>query len=69
LKKKAQQQQPPPRSPRSPQPQPEVETIIVETVEDEYYGYMCKDETQKQIDLFDNFHDKDAIWNYIETVW
>jgi hypothetical protein len=73
LKKKSKQQQPP-QQPRSQRSQPEVETIIVETVvEDEYYEYnMCKDKDEaqnKQIDLFDNFHDKDAIWNYIETVW
>jgi hypothetical protein len=49
------------------------EMIIVEIVADgEDYTYMCPqnniDEAQK-IDLFDTFHDKEAIWNYIETVW
>ena len=51
----------------------EAETIIVETVEDGDYAYMSPpkniDEAQKQIDLFDNFQDKDAIWNYIDTAW
>jgi hypothetical protein len=49
------------------------ETIIVETVADGNYTYMSPpkniDEAQKQIDSFDNFQDKEAIWNYIESAW
>ena len=53
--------------------QQQQETIIVETVADGDYTYMSPpkniDEAQKQIDLFDNFQDKEAIWNYIESAW
>lgn len=46
------------------------ETIIVETVEDGDYKYMRPQEDEAQsIDLFDNFQDKGAIWDYIETAW
>jgi hypothetical protein len=46
------------------------ETIIVETVEDGDYEYMRPQEDEAQsIDLFDNFQDKESIWNYIETAW
>jgi hypothetical protein len=46
------------------------ETIIVETVEDGDYKYMRPQEDEtRSIDLFDNFQDKGAIWDYIETAW